>query len=241
MQHFPTTISIRAILDETVVRELLLRFESPRLARSSAPSSKSSGCLSPLSARRGPFRKSSFFPRFSSASGVVSLRSKFRGPLFDVTKRSRSSNRAENAREAPFSPRFSASIDFETRADDVLDERVAISRLPARPSSFDSRSRPFFGKSSFFFEISHFRESFPLPKAIFRCRESFSAFAKSRNRFATPFSPLTSSRTARAILNSVGHLIYRSIVLGLPSRRSFLRFRNSNPSVRFNGSDVREF
>ena len=104
MQHFPTTISIRAILDETVVRELLLRFESPRLARSSAPSSKSSGCLSPLSARRGPFRKSSFFPRFSSASGVVSLRSKFRGPLFDVTKRSRSSKSRKRPRSPVFPP-----------------------------------------------------------------------------------------------------------------------------------------
>ena len=41
--------------------------------------------------------------RFSSDSGAVSLRSKFREPLFDAAKRFRSSNRAENAREAPFS------------------------------------------------------------------------------------------------------------------------------------------
>ena len=41
--------------------------------------------------------------RFSSDSGVVSLRSKYRERLFDAAKRFRTSNRAENAREAPLS------------------------------------------------------------------------------------------------------------------------------------------
>ena len=83
--------------------------------------------------------------------------------------------------------RFSTSIDFESRADDSLDDRVAHSRLPQHPSTFDCRSRPLFRKSSFFFEVALFRESFPLPKAIFQCREPFFPLAKSRNRFSAPF------------------------------------------------------
>ena len=83
--------------------------------------------------RRGPFRKSSFFERFRrrfasfevpraiirrreafsnvesrrkrSRSPVIedSLSSKYRERLFDAAKRFRTSNRAENAREAPLS------------------------------------------------------------------------------------------------------------------------------------------
>ena len=41
--------------------------------------------------------------------------------------------------------RFSTSIDFETRADDVLDERAALSRLTRHPSTFDRYRGPFLG------------------------------------------------------------------------------------------------
>ena len=100
--------------------------------------------------------------------------------------------------------RFSRSIDFEPRADDFLDDSVDLSRCPEHPSTFDCRSRPLSGKSSFFYEIAHFRQSFPLPKAICRCREALS-FAKSRNRFLALFSSLTSSRKSRTILHSVAY------------------------------------
>ena len=89
--------------------------------------------------------------------------------------------------------RFSKSIDFETRADDFLDDRVASSRLPRHPSTFNCRSRPPFVKSSFFFEVALLRESLPLLKAIFRCSDAPFLFAKYRNRFPTPFSSMTSS------------------------------------------------
>ena len=68
--------------------------------------------------------------RFSGDSGVVSIRSKFRERLFDAAKRFRSSNRPENAREAPFSA------------------ILAIDRFRTAPGRLSRRHGRFFASSS---------------------------------------------------------------------------------------------
>ena len=177
--------------------------------------------------------------RFSSDSGDVSLRSKCRERLFDAAKRFRSSNRAENAREARFL-RFSRSIDFEPRADDFLKDRVAFSRRSQHPSTFDRRSRPLFGKSSFFSKTKRpahlpiFRRPLGLIFSrllrSFRCKdrfENFSAILHSDLAFRLAYgsqplspSPLFSARRLRRLFAP----FCSNFSLGQRSHRCWLRF-----------------
>ena len=127
------------------MRELLLRFEAYAALCFSTPSSKSSECLSPLSARRGPFRESSFFRRF--------------GRRFDsfevpraIIRRREAFSIVESTRKRPRSAVFRDSRDrsISNRARTTLSTTWSLLRvfLNALPLSIADRG-PFLGNRCF--------------------------------------------------------------------------------------------
>ena len=136
--------------------------------------------------------------------------------------------------------RFSRSIDFKPRADNFLEDRVAFSRRSQHPSTFDRRSRPLFGKSSFFSKTKRpahlpiFRRPLGLIFSrllrSFRCKdrfENFSAILHSDLAFRLAYgsqplspSPLFSARRLRRLFAP----FCSNFSLGQRSHRCWLRF-----------------
>ena len=206
-------------------------FASRRLASpASRPLFRTSADVRTASDRVGaPFENR----RFSGGSGFVSIRSKFRERSFDAAKRFRSSNRAENAREAPF---------FANLAIDRF--RTARERL-----FFASSSTPFHFRSTIeapFREIVSFPRSRPLLRVVSTSEGDLST---QRRPFFVREVPNSLSGSVfvgdviakSAILHAVSHVIYRFRLLSSPSSPFFLRFRTSKLFYRFIGSDIRKF
>ena len=142
-QLVSTTMSIRAILGEgsrdDFVHDLLRRFASEAdFRRIFELCEKIKIMFAPFFAS-GPFSKIVVFRAIRATFRFVRS---FDGEC--STLRSVFDRRIEPKTLAkPRFRRFSTSIDFETRADDVLDERAALSRLTRHPSTFDRYRGPF--------------------------------------------------------------------------------------------------